>query len=58
MNVATLTVMVQYVGHVINAGGAVNYRTVEVALTPEQQQRLKLQRDEYYGPISIKLGEE
>ncbi|HCJ9395008.1 TPA: hypothetical protein NV922_001314 [Escherichia coli] len=49
----SLTVMVQYVGHVVNAQGSVTYRKVDIELTPEQQQKLVLSPDEYYGPVSI-----
>ena len=53
-----ITVVVQYVGHVINAGGCVNYRTVVLELTPEQEVRLKLKQDEHYGPIVIESMQE
>lgn len=45
----TLTVVAQYVGHVINAGGLVSYRTVTLELTEEQQQKLQLKDDEHYS---------
>lgn len=48
-----LTVMIQYVGHVINAGGSVEYRSVEIELNDEQSSKLKLQKDEYYGASSF-----
>ena len=48
-----IIVMVQYVGHVVHAGGSVNYRAVEIELTDEQSKRLKLQEDEHYGSIAI-----
>ena len=31
-----ITVMIQYYGHVINAGGNVTYRSVTLTLTDEQ----------------------
>lgn len=46
-------VMVQYVGHVINAGGVVTYRCVKIELTPDQVDKLKLGRDEFYATISM-----
>jgi len=49
----SITVMIQYVGHVVNAGGAVTYRKVELVLTPEQRRIIALTEDEYYGPMSI-----
>jgi hypothetical protein len=50
-----IVVMIQYVGHVVNAQGSVTYRTIELELTKEQIQKLKLQQDEYYGPIAIEI---
>lgn len=49
----SLTVMVQYVGHVVNAMGSVTYRKIDIELTTEQQKKLILNPDEYYGPVSI-----
>ena len=50
---ATLTVVVQYMGHVINAGGLVSYRTVTLELTEEQQQKLQLKDDEHYSVVVL-----
>ena len=52
-----LTVMIQYVGHVINAGGSVEYRHVEIHLTPEQSQALTLHDDEHFGPVAFSMQE-
>lgn len=51
----SLTVVIQYVGHVINAGGCVTYRSVEIKLTPDQMKLLELSTDEYYGPVSFSI---
>lgn len=48
-----ITVMIQYVGHVVNAGGSVEYRAVEIDLTVEQSAKLALSQDEYYGPVAF-----
>lgn len=48
-----IIVMVQYVGHVVHAGGAVNYRAIEIDLTDDQSKLLKLQDDEHYGAVAI-----
>lgn len=48
-----LNVMIQYVGHVVNAGGTVTYRLAQVELTDEQAERLKLSHDEFFSVISI-----
>lgn len=48
-----ICVMIQYVGHVINAGGVVTYRCVELELTPEQVDKLRLERDEFYATMSL-----
>ena len=48
-----MTVMIQFVGHVIHAAGAVTYRAVEIELTGEQVKMLKLQQDEFFGAIAI-----
>lgn len=48
-----LHVMVEYVGHVVNAGGAVTHRHVEIELTDEQKRKLQLNHDEHYGVFSI-----
>lgn len=46
-----MTVVVQYLGHVIHAGGLPTFRTVEIELTPEQQKQLILSQDEYFGTV-------
>lgn len=48
-----MTVMIQYVGHVVHCGGSVNYRSVVIDLTSEQSEKLRLHDDEFFGPISI-----
>lgn len=48
-----MIVMVQYVGHVVHAGGSVNYRAVEIELTDEQSKMLKLNDDEHYANVAI-----
>lgn len=48
-----LNVMIQYVGHVVNAGGTVTYRLAQVELTDEQAENLKLSHDEFFSVISI-----
>lgn len=48
-----MIVMIQYVGHVVHAGGAVNYRTVEIELHEEQAKLLRLNDDEHFGPVAI-----
>lgn len=48
-----LNVMIQYVGHVVNAGGTVTYRLAQVELTYEQVESLKLKHDEFFSVISI-----
>jgi len=48
-----LSVMIQYVGHVVNAGGTVTYRLAQVDLTDEQAEKLKLKHDEFFSVISI-----
>lgn len=48
-----LHVMVEYVGHFINCEGAVTYRHIEIELTKEQQEKLKLHKYEHYGTFSI-----
>ena len=50
-----LNVMIQYVGHVVNAGGTVTYRLAQVELTDEQVESLKLKHDEFFSVISIDL---
>lgn len=52
-----ITVMIQYFGHVIHAQGNVTYRTVELELTEEQSKKLKLRKDEDYGPIAIEVSQ-
>lgn len=49
----TITVVVQYVGHVINAGGTVSFRTITLELTEEQKGKLKLGKDEYLSVLAI-----
>ena len=46
-----MTVMIQYVGHVVR-GGSVNYRSVVIDLA-EQSEKLRMHDDEFLGPISI-----
>lgn len=48
-----ITVMIQYVGHVVNAGGSVEYRAVEIDLTAEQSAKLALSQYEHYGPVAF-----
>ena len=48
-----LNVMIQYVGHVVNACGTVTYRLAQVELTDEQVESLKLKHDEFFSVISI-----
>lgn len=48
-----LNVMIQYVGHVVNAGGTVTYRLAQVELTDKQAEKLKLKHDEFFSVISI-----
>lgn len=48
-----LNVMIQYVGHVVNAGGTVTYRLAQVELTSEQDEKLRLSHDEFFSVISI-----
>lgn len=48
-----LTFLIQYYGHVIHAEGSVKYRTVDIELTPEQKQKLKLVKDEDFGVVAI-----
>ena len=49
-----LIVMVQYVGHVVHAGGCVSYRAVEIDLTDEQARLLRLRNeDEDYATFAI-----
>ena len=49
-----LIVMMQCVGHVVNAEGSVSYRAVEIDLTDEQAKKLRL-RNEYedYATFAI-----
>jgi len=53
-----ITVMIQYYGHVINAGGNMTYRSVTVTLTDEQAAALELNDDEAYGPTAIEKDDE
>lgn len=48
-----MTVMIQYVGHVVHCGGSVTYRSVVIDLTAEQSEKLRMHDDEFFGPISI-----
>ena len=48
-----LTVVIQYHGHVIHAGGCTTYRTVVLELTEEQTKQLALKQDEDYGPVEF-----
>lgn len=48
-----LTVLVQYYGSVIHAGGHMAYRSVTIDLTEEQVKSLALRPDEEYGPLSL-----
>ena len=49
-----LIAMVQYVGHVVHAGGSVSYRAVEIDLTDEQAKKLRLRNeDEDYATFAI-----
>ena len=48
-----LTVLVQYYGSVIHAGGHMTYRSVTIDLTDEQVKALALRPDEEYGPIAL-----
>ncbi|MGK0705152.1 hypothetical protein ACSFCW_16970 [Yokenella regensburgei] len=51
-----MTVLVQYLGHVIHAGGSVTYRTVEIDLTYDQVKALELKADEEYGPVIFRTA--
>jgi len=53
-----ITVMIQYYGHVINAGGNITYRSVTLTLTDEQAAALDLREDEDYGPTAIEKDEQ
>jgi len=53
-----ITVMIQYYGHVINAGGNITYRAVSLTLTDEQAAALELNDDEAYGPTAIEKDDE
>ena len=53
-----ITVMIQYLGHVIHAGGNISYRSVTLSLTEEQAAALRLLEDEDYGPIAIDKDKE
>jgi len=55
-NAKSMTVLVQYLGHVIHAGGSVTYRTVDIELTDEQVKALELKVDEEYGPVAIRAA--
>ncbi len=47
-----MTVVIQYIGHVIHAGGSVTYRRVTLDLTPEQAEALDLLcEEESFGPV-------
>jgi hypothetical protein len=48
-----VTVVTQYYGHVIHAGGNTTYRTVELQLTPEQTVALQLRDEEAYGTVIV-----
>ena len=53
-----ITVMIQYYGNVINAGGNMTYRSVSLTLTDEQAAALELNDDEAYGPTAIEKDDE
>ena len=47
-----MTVVIQYIGHAVHAGGSVTYRRVTLELTPEQNKALDLLcEEESYGPV-------
>lgn len=54
-----ITVMIQYIGHVVHCGGVVTYRAVEIELTDAQATMLRLDYDESFGVVAISavLGE-
>ena len=54
----TMTVMIQYFGHVVHAGGSTTYRAVTIELTDEQVAQLILQEDEAFGVIAIATKEQ
>ena len=53
-----ITVMIQYYGNVIHAGGSMTYRAVSLTLTDEQAAALELREDEDYGPTAIEKDDE
>ena len=48
-----MTVLIQYYGSVIHAGGHMTYRTVTLDLTDDQARALALRPDEEFGPIAL-----
>ena len=48
-----LTVMIQYLGHVIHAQGDITYRAVQIELTDEQADKLRLRKEEAYGAFAL-----
>jgi len=54
----TMTVMIQYFGHVVHAGGSTTYRAVTIELTADQVAKLILQEDEAYGVIALATKEQ
>jgi len=53
-----ITVIIQYHGHVIHAGGHTTFRRVTMDLTEEQAAALQLRKDEEYGTMLIEREEE
>ena len=53
-----LTVIIQYYGHVIHAGGDIVYRRVTMELAEEQAAALQLREYEDYGHMLIEREEE
>ncbi len=47
-----MTVVIQYIGHAIHAGGHITYRRITLDLTSEQADALTLHcNEEEYGPV-------
>jgi hypothetical protein len=53
-----MTVMIQDVCHVVHAEGSVVYDAVEIELTKEQSERLRLKHDCcHFGPVAFSFNE-
>ena len=48
-----VTVIIQYYGSVIHAGGHMAFRSVQIDLTEDQKKALALRPDEEYGPVAL-----